>query len=88
MHQVRARTTSPSPTLRLLLVGLAFLLYNAYILLRQVGCTTRSYGRRLRAIWLTLSRMKQLLQQLIIGNLGLQPIAPRVVPWMEAPATS
>jgi len=86
MHQVRARTTSPSPTLRLLLVGLAFLLYNAYLLLRQIGRTLRAYGRRLRTIWLTLARMKQLLQQLIIDKLGLQPMAPRVVPWMEAPA--
>lgn len=88
MHQVRARTTSPSPTLRLLLVGLAFLLYNGYILFRQIGRTTRSYGQRLRTLWLTLSRMKQLLQQLIIGKLGLEDLTPRAVPWMEAQLTS
>lgn len=88
MHQLRARTTSPSPTLRLLLVGLAFLLYNAYLLFRQIGHTTRAYGQRLRRIWLTLSRMKQLLQQLIIAKLGLKDLTARVIPWMEAQPAS
>lgn len=88
LHQIRARTTSPSPTLRLLLVGLAFLLYNAYILFRQIGRTLRAYGQRLRLLWMTLAGMKQLLQQLIIAKLGLDTPLPRVVPWMEAPGAS
>lgn len=88
LHQVRARTTSPSPTLRLLLVGVAFLLYNAYLLFRQIGHTTRTYGQRLRRIWLTLARMKQLLQQLIIAKLGVKDLTARTVPWMEAQGAS
>ena len=88
MHQVRGRTTSPSPTLRLLLIGLAFLIYNAYLLFRQIGRTVRSYGQRLRLLWLTLPRMKQLLQQLIIAKLGLEDLTPRVVPWMETQPAS
>ena len=88
MHQVRGRTTSPSPTLRRLLIGLAFLLYNAYLLFRQIARTTRSYGQRLRLILLTLARIKQLLQQLIITKLGLADLSPRPVPWMEAQPVS
>ena len=40
LHQVRARTTSPKPTWRLLLVGLGLLLYNVYIFFRRDGQTT------------------------------------------------
>ena len=65
MHQVRARTTSPSPTLRLLLVGVAFLLYNVYILFRAKAHTTRTYGTRVRRLWLTLGRMKRLIQRFL-----------------------
>ena len=67
MHQVRARTASPSPTLRLLLVGLAFLLYNVYILFRSKAHTTRTYGTRVRRLWLTLGRMKRLIQRFLEG---------------------
>jgi putative transposase len=35
MHQVRARTTSRNPVLRLLLVGIAFTLVNLYVFLRS-----------------------------------------------------
>jgi hypothetical protein len=35
MNQVRARTTSRNPVIRLLLVGLAFILFNLYIANRQ-----------------------------------------------------
>ena len=35
MNQVRARTTSRNPVIRLLFVGLAFILFNLYILFRQ-----------------------------------------------------
>jgi hypothetical protein len=36
MNQVRARTTSRNPVIRLLLVGLAFILFNLYIANRQL----------------------------------------------------
>ena len=65
MHQLRARTTSPSPTLRLLLVGVAFLLYNVYILFRPKAHTHRIYGMRIRRLWLTLGRMKRLIQRFL-----------------------
>jgi hypothetical protein len=65
MHPVRARTASASPTLRLLLVGLAFLLYNVYIRFRGQAHTTRTYGTRVRQLWLTLGRMKRLLQRFL-----------------------
>ena len=35
MNQVRARTSTRNPVIRLLLVGLAFVLFNLYISLRQ-----------------------------------------------------
>jgi hypothetical protein len=35
MHQVRARTSSTNPVLRLLFIGLAFILVNLYVALRQ-----------------------------------------------------
>jgi hypothetical protein len=35
MNQVRARTTSRNPVIRLLLVGLAFIMFNLYIVNRQ-----------------------------------------------------
>jgi IS4 transposase len=44
MNQVRARTTSRNPTLRLLLVGLAFILVNLYVALRDC-LTTYLPGR-------------------------------------------
>ena len=78
MHQVRARTASPSPTLRLLLVGLAFLLYNVYILFRSQAHTTRTYGTRVRQLWLTLGRMKRLLQRFLEhlwGTIEMPPVA-------------
>ena len=71
MPQVRARTTSTNPTWRLLLVGLAFLLYNVYLLFRQLAHTTRTYGQRLRRIWLSLGRMKRLIQRLLEQKFGL-----------------
>jgi putative transposase len=74
MHEVRARTTSPSPVLRLLLVGLALLLLNVYITLRQVWVTTRRWGSRLRRVELTLQRLICLLRRTIEQRLGVRPL--------------
>jgi putative transposase len=74
MHQVRARTTSRHPGLRLLLVGLALLLLNCYMALRQVWLTTRQYGRRVYKIWLTLQRLARLLVRVIEHLLGTTPV--------------
>lgn len=74
MHQVRARTTSRNPAFRLVLVGLALLIYNVYIRFRQVWCTTRMYGKRTRRIWLSLKRMTLMLLRIIERFLGVTPL--------------
>ena len=74
MHEVRARTTSPSPVVRLLLVGLALLLLNVYITLRQAWVTTRRRGSRLRCVELTLQRLICLLRRTIEQRLGVRPL--------------
>lgn len=73
-HQVRARTTSPNPVLRLLLMGLAILILNVYIALRQVWLTVRHYGRRTRRSWLTLKRLALLLMRLIEHQFGVTAV--------------
>lgn len=65
MHQVRARTTSRNPAVRLLMVGLALLILNVYLILRQVWLTVRRYGQRVRRVWLTLKRLALMLLRLI-----------------------
>lgn len=75
-HQVRARTASPNPALRLLLVGLALIIYNLYITLRRRYRTTRRYGGRIRRSWLTLKRVTFLLLRCIERLLGVMPIEP------------
>ncbi len=60
LHQVRARTSSRSPALRLLLVGLALFIVNLYVTLRQCWLTLSCYGQRWRWVELTLLRLTQL----------------------------
>lgn len=57
---MRARTTSRNPALRLLLVGLALLIVNLYVTLRQCWLTLSRYGQRRRWVELTLLRLTQL----------------------------
>ena len=83
LHDLRARTTSPNPTWRLLFVGLGLLLYNLYILLRPLYRTCRSYGQRTRAIGLSLKRMTLSLSRTIEQLLGIAPITARTVTWMK-----
>jgi len=80
LHQVRARTTSPNPTWRLLLVGLGFLLYNVYILFRQRGQTTQTYGKRSRRIGLTLGRMKRMIHRFLEQKFGIVEMDPLLNP--------
>jgi len=70
MHQVRARTTSRHPGLRLLFVGLALLILNCYMALRQVWLTMRQYGHRVYKVWLTLQRLARMFVRLIEQVLG------------------
>jgi putative transposase len=74
VEQLRARTASTSPALRLLLMGLALLLLNVYLTLRQVWLTVRRYGSRVRRIWLTLRRLALLLSRLLEQAFGIIPI--------------
>jgi hypothetical protein len=62
MNQVRARTTSRNPVIRLLFVGLAFVIFNLYITNRQhvaicLKNTTESFSK----YWLTLRRLARML---------------------------
>lgn len=74
MHQVRARTTSRHPGLRLLFVGLALLILNAYMALRQVWLTMRQYGHRVYKVWLTLQRLARMFVRVIEHLLGTTPL--------------
>lgn len=74
MHQVRARTTSRHPGLRLLLVGLALLILNCYMALRQVWLTMRRYGHRVYMVWLTLQRLARMFVRVIEQLLGTTPM--------------
>jgi len=73
MHQVRARTTSRHPGLRLLLIGLALILVNLYILLRT---HMSPYPLRARA-WLSLRRLAGLIDHVIESVFGVAQIYAR-----------
>jgi putative transposase len=74
MHQVRARTSSRNPALRLLLVGLALLIVNLWVLLRQSWVSMTCYGSRLRIVDLTLERLADALLDRLKQLLGNIPV--------------
>jgi putative transposase len=62
MNQVRTRTASRNPVLRLLFVGLAFVLFNLYIALRQqVAICLKNPLVLVSKSWLTLRRLVRML---------------------------
>jgi hypothetical protein len=66
MNQVRARTSSRHPVLRLLLVGLAFVLFNLYIALRQSLSSALKPPTQLpKRFWLSLRQLALLLGRAI-----------------------
>lgn len=73
-HQVRARTTSRNPALRLLLFGLALLIVNLWVLMRQTWVQMTSYGSRARVVELTLERVADALLDHLKQLLGFIPI--------------
>jgi Transposase DDE domain len=73
-HQVRARTASRHPGLRLLLFGLALLMVNAWVLYSQVCAVITTYGRRFRLHDLTLAQLALALEQSLSEALGLRQI--------------
>jgi putative transposase len=74
MHQVQAWTTSRNGTDRLLLVGLAVLLVNLYVLLRVSVGVVRCYGQRVRAAALTLVVLAAHLAENLRQRYGLQKL--------------
>lgn len=66
MNQVRARTSTRNPVIRLLLVGLAFVLFNLYIALRQNLTSALKQPLQLpKRFWLSLRRLALLLGRAI-----------------------
>jgi putative transposase len=62
MNQVRARTTSRNPVIRLLLVGLAFIMFNLYIANRQhFAIYLKNPAKPFSKFWLTLRRLARML---------------------------
>ena len=68
MNQVRARTSTRNPFIRLLLVGLAFVfLFNLYISLRQNLSVALKPSLHLpKSLWLSLRRLALLLSHAIV----------------------
>ena len=62
MNQVRARTTSRNPVIRLLLVGLAFVIFNLYIANRRhFAICLKNPAQPFSRFWLTLRRLARML---------------------------
>jgi putative transposase len=74
MNQVRARTSTRNPTIRLLLVGLAFILVNLYVALRESLTTPRQAEPSLAYPWLTLCRLARLLSRAIEQLVGTRAV--------------
>jgi putative transposase len=63
---VRARTSTRNPVIRLLLVGLAFVLFNLYISLRQnLSSALKQPLQMPKRFWLSLRRLAFLLSRAI-----------------------
>lgn len=82
MNRVRARTSSTNPALRLLYVGVAFLLVNLWVRLKQLyACDLHRDGRRINPRRLTLLRMTHMLIRALEQR--LKPLEQVYVPAHE-----
>jgi len=62
MNQVRTRTTSQNPVIRLLLVGLAFIIFNLYITNReQIAICLKNSVTPISKAWLSLRRLVRMI---------------------------
>lgn len=62
MNQVRARTTSRNPVIRLLLVGLAFVIFNLYIANRErIAICLKQPTAPVSKYWLSLRRLVRMI---------------------------
>jgi hypothetical protein len=73
LHQVRARTRSRHTGLRLLLIGLALILVNLYVLVRASWGIVTRYGSRICRRAVTLSEVATALLVQIQSLLGFSP---------------
>ena len=75
MNQVRARTSTRNPVIRLLLVGLAFVLFNFYIALRQnLASALKKPIESPKRFWLSLRRLALLLGRAIERLWGITQV--------------
>ena len=75
MNQVRARTSTRNPAIRLLLVGLAFVLFNLYIALRQnLTSASKQPLENPRHFWLSLRRLAFMLGRAIEHFWGIAEV--------------
>lgn len=78
MNQVRARTTSRKPVIRLLLVGLAFILFNLYIANRQrFTICLKNPTKPFSKFWLTLRRLVRMLAHAVENLFDLADVVSR-----------
>jgi putative transposase len=73
LHQVRARTRSRHTGLRLLLIGLALILVNLYVLVRARWAIVTRYGSRIYRRAVTLNEVATALLVQIQSLLGFSP---------------
>jgi putative transposase len=75
MNLVRARTSTRNPVIRLLLVGLAFVLFNLYITLRQnLSSALKQPLESPKRFWLSLRRLAFLLGHAIERLWGIADV--------------
>jgi len=75
MNLVRARTSTRNPAIRLLFVGLAFVLFNLYITVRQsLGSAPKKPLRSPRRFWLSLRRLAFMLARAIERLWGITDV--------------
>lgn len=78
MNQVRARTTSRNPAIRLLLVGLAFVMFNLYIAWRQhLAICLKNSRQPFSKFWLTLRRLARMLAHAVEDLFDLADVVLR-----------
>ena len=78
MNQVRARTTSRNPVIRLLLVGLAFVIFNLYIANRQhVAICLKNSTKPFSKFWLTLRRLARMIAHAVENLFDLDDVVLR-----------
>ncbi len=78
MNQVRARTTSRNPIIRLLLVGFAFILFNLYIASRQhLAICGKTASLSFSKLWLTLRRLAHMLAHAVENLYSLADVVLR-----------